>query len=114
MSGHTIKFDTFKKPIDFYDKMKNTKATFEFAKRWQVTDFISEINNTQINNAKDIDIVMSMCNLVEYSDIYLKISSSLWKYCRYEPDDYIRNFESFKFKSRLVNNTGNAMQVSQA
>lgn len=33
MSGHTIKFDTFKKPIDFYDKMKNTKATFEFAKR---------------------------------------------------------------------------------
>lgn len=31
MSGHTIKFNTFKKPIDFY-KMKNSKATFEFAK----------------------------------------------------------------------------------
>ena len=29
---------------------------------------ISEINNTQIDNAKDIDIVMSMYNLIEYSD----------------------------------------------
>ena len=32
MSGHTIKFDTFKKPIDFYDKMKNTKATLSLQK----------------------------------------------------------------------------------
>ena len=29
---------------------------------------ISEINNTQIDNAKDIDIVMPMYNLIEYSD----------------------------------------------
>ena len=28
----------------------------------------SEINNTQIDNAKDIDIVMPMYNLIEYSD----------------------------------------------
>ena len=27
---------------------------------------ISEINNTQIDNAKDIDIVMPMYNLIEY------------------------------------------------
>lgn len=31
MSGHTIKFDTFKKPIDFY-KMKNSKATLSLQK----------------------------------------------------------------------------------
>ena len=30
------------------------------------TGCISEINNTQIDNAKDIDIVMSMCNSIEY------------------------------------------------
>ena len=42
------------------------------------TNCISEINNTQIDNAKDIDIVMSMYNLTEYSDNYAKTSGSLW------------------------------------
>ena len=34
------------------------------------TDWISEISNTQIDNAKDNDVVMPMCNLIEYSDNY--------------------------------------------
>ena len=34
------------------------------------TDCISEINNTQTDNAKDIDIVIPMYNLIEYSDNY--------------------------------------------
>ena len=38
------------------------------------TDFISEINNTQVDNAKDIDIVMPMYNLTEYSHNYLNTS----------------------------------------
>ena len=38
------------------------------------TNCISEINNTQVNNAKDIDLVMSMYNLIEYSDNYEKTS----------------------------------------
>ena len=38
---------------------------------------ISEINNTQIDNAKDIDIVMPMYNLIEYSDNYAKTTGSL-------------------------------------
>ena len=36
----------------------------------QFTNCISEINNTQIDNVKDIDIVMPMYNLIEYSDNY--------------------------------------------
>ena len=36
------------------------------------TNCISEINNTQVDNAKDIDIVMPMYNLIEYSDNYEK------------------------------------------
>ena len=36
------------------------------------TDCISEINNTQIDNAKDIDVVMPMYHLIEYSDNYSK------------------------------------------
>ena len=38
---------------------------------------ISEINNTEIDNCKDIDIVMPMYNLIEYSDNYAKKSGNL-------------------------------------
>ena len=40
------------------------------------TKCISQINNTQIDNAKDIDIVMPIYNLIEYSDNYSKTSGS--------------------------------------
>ena len=42
------------------------------------TPCISKINNTKINDAQDIDIVMPMYNLIEYSDNYWKTSTSLW------------------------------------
>ena len=38
------------------------------------TNCISRINNTDIGNAQDIDIVMLMYNLIEYSDNYSKTS----------------------------------------
>ena len=38
---------------------------------------INRINNTEIGNAKDIDIVMPVYNLIEYSDNYSKTSGSL-------------------------------------
>ena len=41
------------------------------------TNCIKEINNTQIDNTKDIDIVMQMYNSIEYSDNYSKTSGSL-------------------------------------
>ena len=41
------------------------------------TDCISEINNTQIDNAKDINVVMLMYNLIECSDNYSKKKGSL-------------------------------------
>ena len=44
------------------------------------TKCISRINNTDIDNAQDIDIVMPMHNLIEYSDNYSKTSGSLWQY----------------------------------
>ena len=36
------------------------------------TDCVMEINYTQVDNAKDLDIVMSMYNLIEYSENYSK------------------------------------------
>ena len=42
------------------------------------TNCMSEINNTQIDNDKDIDIVMPKYSLIEYSNNYSKTSGSLW------------------------------------
>ena len=70
---------------------------------------ISEINNTQIDNAKDIDIVMPMYNLIEYSDNYAKTTESLWQYFRDEPvdDNDIEDSKSFKSKTKITGKTPN-------
>ena len=46
----------------------------------------SEINNTEIDDAKDIDIVLPMYNLIESSDNYSKTSGSLWQYYKNKPN----------------------------
>ena len=40
------------------------------------TDCVREINNTQMDNAKYIDIIMPMYNLIQYSNNYSKTSGS--------------------------------------
>lgn len=62
---------------------------------------IREINNTQIDTAKDLDDVMPTSNLIEYSDKYSKRSVGLWQNCRYEPNTTITDTESFKLKARV-------------
>ena len=69
------------------------------------TKCISEINNTQIDNAKDIDIVMAMYNLIEYSDNYSKTFGSLWQYYGDEPNDNLADSESFKSKIKITGKT---------
>ena len=48
------------------------------------TDCISKRNNKEIDHAKDIDVVLPMYNLIEYSDNYLKTSGSFWQYYKDE------------------------------
>ena len=60
----------------------NTNKKVIFKNCAPFTNCISEINNTQKDNAKDIDIVMPMYNLIEYSDNYEKTTGSLWQYCK--------------------------------
>ena len=48
---------------------------------------ISKINGVLVENAEDLDIVMSMCNLLKYSKNYSKTSASLWNYYRNELTD---------------------------
>ena len=79
------------------------------------TNCMSEINNTQIDNSKDIDIVMPMHYLIEYSDNYAKTSGSLWQYCLDIPalndNNEIVNFgqnnliNSFNFKAKITGQT---------
>ena len=80
------------------------------------TNCISEINNTQEDNAKDIDIVMPMYNLIEYSDNYAKTSGSLCQYCKDIParinNNEITEFtggnttDSLNFKAKITSQTG--------
>ena len=53
---------------------KNTNKKIIFNNCAPFTNCISKITNTQIDNAKYIDIVMPMYNLIEYSDNYSKTS----------------------------------------
>ena len=56
----------------------NTNKKVIFKNCAPFTNCISKTNNTQVDNAEYIDIVMPMCNLIEYSDNYSKTSGSLW------------------------------------
>ena len=48
---------------------------------------ISKINSTFIENPEDLDTIMAMYNLLEYSDSYSMTSRSLWNYYRDEIND---------------------------
>ena len=58
-----------------------------------------------MDNAKDLDIVIPMYNLIEYSDNYSKTSGGLWQYYRDEPHDNLTDSESFKSKIKIKRNT---------
>ena len=106
--------------IDIRDRFLAFKNNSPF------TNCISKINNVLIDNAEDLDIVMSMYNLLEYSKNYRTTTGSLWNHCRDEPNnpplndddsstinynaDPITNSESFKYKSSITGKTSNANQ----
>ena len=78
---------------------------------------ISKINNELNEDAEDLDIVMSMYNLLEYSKNYRKTIELLYNYYR---DDLsndadnvnfgnikIVNLEAFKYKNKIIGNMYN-------
>ena len=97
--------------------VNNTNKKVIFKNCAPFNNCIREINNTQIDNAKDIDIVMSMYNLIEYSDNYAKTTGSLWQYCKDIParnnNNEITEFtrgnttDSFNFKAKITGQTQN-------
>ena len=75
---------------------------------------ISKINGELVKNAEDLDIVMPMYNLLEYSKNYEKTSGSLFNYYRDKPNEVeiandngainisIRNSKSFDYKTEIT------------
>ena len=71
---------------------------------------ISKINNALINNAEDLDVAMSMYNLIESSKNYRKTTGSLWNYYRDEPNSgaegninySIKDSKSFNYKTSIT------------
>ena len=70
-----------------------------------------EINDEHVDTAENLDIVMPMYNLIEYSDNYQDSSATLYQYKRDEPpkDDAVAdlkadNLDSLKDKIKLLGN----------
>ena len=81
-----------------------------------------EINDEHVDTAENLDVVMPMYNLIEYSDNYQDSSATLYQYKRDEPpeDNAVANLtainsSSFKYKIKLLGNVtevaGNAAGV---
>ena len=78
---------------------------------------ISKINVVLIENAEDLDIVMPIYNLLEYSKNYSKTSGSLWNCYRdvlndetnddNGPNKNVINSKSFKYKTSITGSTYN-------
>ena len=90
-----------------YDKKLAFKNNAPF------TSCISKINNTLIDNAEDLDIVIPMYNLLEYSKNYRKATGSFWNYYRDEPNSglggdsnninfSIKDSKSFLYKTSII------------
>ena len=82
-----------------------------------IVSCITRINNELIEDADDLDIVIPMYNLLEYSKNYRKIIGSLYNYYRDELNDdaNLNNFtnnnvvssNSFQYKNKIIGNTYN-------
>ena len=100
--------DNAAKQADERDKGVKFKNCVPFTK------CLSRINNTDTDNAQDINIVMPMYNLIEYINNYSKTSGSLWQYYKDDSNDNIENSESFKYKIKItgkIPNDGNTKDV---
>ena len=68
------------------------------------------LNDEHIETADDLDLIMNMYNLIEYSDNYSDSTASSYHFKRQEPgsnnaDLTTDNSSSFKYKSSLLGNS---------
>ena len=89
---------------------------FVFKNNVPFINCITKINGIKIDNAEDLDVVMPMYNLLEYSKNYKKTAGSLWNYYRDEPNSStdndnlihsILNSKSFDYKANFIGSVTN-------
>ena len=74
------------------------------------TKYITKIDGTTIDDAEELDLVMPICSLIEYSSNYSETTGSLWFYLKVGATNFDNNientdsFKSFKFKDKLLEN----------
>ena len=121
--GTTIKFEakTIKPNLcDYSDayllvtgniqnKPANSLVAFKICAPFRTCDIT--INDEQIEKAEDLNIVMPMYNLLEYSDNYQDSTGSLYQFKRDQPPDDNANVAndttSLVYKSKLISGTDN-------
>ena len=79
-----------------------------------------EINDEHVDTAENLDIVMPMYNLIEYSDNYQDSSATLYQYKRDEPPEgdpipnlAVDNSSSFKYKVELLGDPVIAIDIAR-
>ena len=85
------------------DDKNNKQVIFKNSASFTIST--TQINNTQIEDAKDFEVVILMYDLIEYSNNYSVTTASLWQYHKHEPKSLITYSSSFKCKSRFLANT---------
>ena len=92
---------------DAYDKKLSFKNNALFI------SCTSKINNTLIDSTEDLDIIIPMYNLLEYSKKYSKTIGSFWNYYRDKPNSgvgsadnninyFIKYWKSFDYKTSIT------------
>ena len=72
---------------------------------------ITKIDGKAIDDAEDLDLVMPMYSVIQYSPNYSETTRSLWFYLKDETTDFNvdipnnNNFKSFKYKAKLLRYT---------
>ena len=97
----------------------NKKVIFKNGAKF--TNCLSKINNTQVDNAKDKDVITSVYNLIEYSHYYMKSSRISRQFCTgklavnahgdindfNEANLFNATTNSFKIKEKIQGEKGN-------
>ena len=108
-------------PIVF--EIKENNRSLAFKNNASFISCISKINGVLIENAEDLDVVMPMYNLLEYSKNSSKTSGSLWNYYRdgltdetndnNSPNKNVINSKSFKYKISITGSTYNVEATAE-
>ena len=86
-----------------------TQVAFKYCAPF--TKCITKIDETTIDDAEKLDLVMPMYNLIEYSSNFSETTGSLWFYSKDQATNFnanienTNNFKPFNYKAKLLENT---------